>query len=386
MSASAGSFDDAMAIVNDPTQLAVKADVAEKLFKKAVSENPNHVDAWYNLGLLALKTAKTDIAEEHWRTALKRDANFLPARARLAELDLSNPSKKGKAIIELNEIVEKERFQPEARNALAEVALGVRDWAQALKHSRNVLLGDPTNVNAYLNMAVAYYRQRLYDQAFLILKQAMERVPKAASLHNMKGLIYLAKDNSRLASESFMRAIKYDPGQLDAIINLASLELSYGDFAAAEKRFKHVLDKRPDDPDVILSHAVVLRGLERFDEAQKGYERVLELKPDSTKVQYNLCVLHYQFTNNYLEAQKSCNAYFKSIRRGHSKFREMRRRVRSIKELLQAEAEEKAEAAKCKQACEGRSCGDDGCGGQCGTCPDGKTCSEQGACVEAAGK
>ena len=128
-----------------------------------------------------------------------------------------------------------------------------------------------------------------------------------------------------------------------------------------------------------------MRGLERFDEAQKGYERVLELKPDSTKVQYNLCVLHYQFTNNYAEAAKACNAYFKSIRRGHSKFREMRRRVWSIKELLEAEAQEKAEAAKCKTTCEGRACGDDGCGGQCGTCPEGQTCSPEGACVEPGG-
>ena len=87
----------------------------------------------------------------------------------------------------------------------------------------------------------------------------------------------------------------------------------------------------------------------------------------------------------YAEAAKACNAYFKSIRRGHSKFREMRRRVRSIKELLEAEAQEKAEAAKCKTTCEGRACGDDGCGGQCGTCPEGQTCSPEGACVEPGG-
>jgi tetratricopeptide (TPR) repeat protein len=377
----AGSFEDGMAIVKDPVALSTKAAEAKRLFQKTVADNPKHVNAWYNLGLLAMKAGNQEVARENWSQALKVDPGFLAAQARIAESDLTNKSLNGRAIIALNAIIEKEPFQPEARNALTALALEVRDWEQALTHARNVLLGDPSNANAYLNIAVAYYRQRQYDQAFLILKQAMERVPKAASLHNITGLIYLQRDNSRLASESFLRAIKYDPTQLDALINLASLELSYGDFEAAEKRFKRVLESRPDDVRIIMSYAVVQRGLGRFEEAQKGYERVLELKPDSRNVHYNLCVLHYQFTNNYTAAQTSCNTYFRSIRRGHPKFREMRRRMRSIKELLKAAAEEKAEAAKCQKACEGKACGDDGCGGECGTCPEGEMCSEEGACA-----
>jgi Tfp pilus assembly protein PilF len=379
--AMADSFEDGMAIVNDPVALSTKAAEAKRLFQKTVADNPKHVNAWYNLGLLAMKNGNQDVARENWEQALKVDPGFLAAQARIAESDLANKSLKGKAIITLNGIIEKERFQPEARNALAAIALDVRDWEQALTHARNVLLGDPSNVNAYLNMAVTYYRQRRYDQAFLILQQAMERVPKAASLHNMTGLIWLSRDNSRLASQSFLRAIKYDPTQLDALINLASLELSYGDFTAAEKRFKRVLEERPDDVSVIMSYAVVQRGLGRLEEAQKGYERVLELKPESRTVHYNLCVLHYQFTNDYTAAQTSCSTYFRSIRRGHPKFREMRRRMRSIKELLKAAADEKAEAAKCQKACEGKACGDDGCGGECGTCTEGQMCSEEGTCA-----
>jgi len=35
----------------------------------------------------------------------------------------------------------------------------------------------------------------------------------------------------------------------------------------------------------------------------------------------------------------------------------------------------------CVPDCAGKTCGDDGCGGTCGTCSNGKTCSPQGACV-----
>lgn len=39
----------------------------------------------------------------------------------------------------------------------------------------------------------------------------------------------------------------------------------------------------------------------------------------------------------------------------------------------------------CVPYCGGRECGDDGCGGQCGTCPDGTVCSPLGGCGEGCG-
>ncbi len=39
----------------------------------------------------------------------------------------------------------------------------------------------------------------------------------------------------------------------------------------------------------------------------------------------------------------------------------------------------------CEPRCEGKTCGDDGCGGACGTCPDGQTCQE-GSCMSLPGE
>jgi hypothetical protein len=40
-------------------------------------------------------------------------------------------------------------------------------------------------------------------------------------------------------------------------------------------------------------------------------------------------------------------------------------------------------AATCAPACAGKTCGDDGCGGSCGTCAAGATCTALGACEPA---
>ncbi|HEY8430844.1 MAG TPA: hypothetical protein VIL20_20835 [Sandaracinaceae bacterium] len=42
--------------------------------------------------------------------------------------------------------------------------------------------------------------------------------------------------------------------------------------------------------------------------------------------------------------------------------------------------------AVCTPSCDGRSCGDDGCGGSCGSCPAGRTCDASGQCVCPAGR
>ena len=41
------------------------------------------------------------------------------------------------------------------------------------------------------------------------------------------------------------------------------------------------------------------------------------------------------------------------------------------------------ESAECVPACDGRVCGDDGCGSRCGTCAQGLSCDD-GQCVDAA--
>ena len=175
-------------------------------------------------------------------------------------------------------MIAKYRYQAEARNILAEEAIEEEDWEGAIKHARNVLLGDPENVNAYVNLCVTYFKQGMMDQAWLVATTALDRrreleLPEPAALYNLLGLIYLEKDDSRNAAASFMRALKEDPRQLDAKLNLAALELSYGDFKSALKRFDEALVFQPNDPELHTSRAVALRGLERFDEAQKGYER-----------------------------------------------------------------------------------------------------------------
>ena len=330
---------EVLAIIGSPKELAARADEASAKLKSIAKKDPKNVLAHYNLGLIAWSRGDRQGAAASWKQALSINAKYLPAQARLAHLKLIKGDKKG-AVEDLKRIIDKEAggdpYQAEARNILAEIAISERRWEDARRHARNVLLGDADNMNAYLNLALTYFRHRLVDTALLIADTALKRRPDAAALHNLMGLIYLKKDNSRLAMNSFSKALAANPSLVDAKLNLAALELSYGDFQSALDRFDSVLALLPDDPEIVMSRAVALRGLERYDEAAVGYKKALALDSSYVQAQYNLCVLHHQYTSNWNEALANCQAYAATLPKRGKKRRELNRRIRSIKSTIEA--------------------------------------------------
>lgn len=333
--AAAGPFEEGLKIVRDPTLLATRAADAEKHFRACVDKDAKAYEAWYNLGVLQLRRGDKATARESFQRAIAAEPKHLAARAQIAGLDLANPALEQTAFATLTDIVEKEdRFQAEARNLLAAYEIKRKNWDAAIKHGRNALLGDKDNINAFLNIAIAYFRQKQYDQAGLVASSALETHPEAASLHNLMGLVYLQQDNSRQATESFQTALKWDPTYDDARINLGALELAYGNFDSALKRFDEAIKKRPDDVELVISRAVALRGLGRFDEAEKGYVDAKRIAPANADVDYNLCVLHQQYTQKMDAAKLACEAYVGRIDKGNPKFAEVQKRLKSIEATL----------------------------------------------------
>ena len=138
------------------------------------------------------------------------------------------------------------------------------------------------------------------------------------------------------------KVLYFSPEQLDAKLNLATLELAYGDFDQAYARFEQLLKVRPKDPELHMSRGVALRGLEKYEDAKAAYEKALELNPNLTEAEYNLCVLYQQYMSKYEQAKVTCNKYYKRLGRKDPKYREMKKRLKSIDATLEALAEQQA--------------------------------------------
>ena len=334
--AHAGDFEEALKIANDPALFATRAADAERLFRAAAGDPAKAKEAHFNLGLLLFRRGDVAGAREAWQKSLTADAKYLPARARLAGLELADPSKAESAAATLEAIIVEDRFQADARNLLAEYEMGRKNWDAAIKHERNVLLGDPENITAFLNVAIAYFRQGLVDQAGLIAQSALEKHPEAAPLLNLMGLVYLHNDQSRLAADSFLAALKADPMLDDARLNLAAMELAYGNFDSAFKRFDEAWKAHPANVQIAVSRGVALRGLGRFDEAEKSYLAALGNSAGNVDIIYNLCVLHHQYTQKWDQAKQRCEELLTKIDKTHPKYAEVAKRVKAIDATIRA--------------------------------------------------
>jgi tetratricopeptide (TPR) repeat protein len=212
---------------------------------------------------------------------------------------------------------------------------------EAIKHCRIALLGDPDNMNAYLNMAIGLFRKDQLDVSELVCNSALRIDRNNAPILNLLGLIHLKKDDVKGAITMFQASVTADPKFLDARKNLAAVTLNFKDFRTASSQLQEVLKLAPDNVDYKLSYAVALRGMENYDEARKVLEGLLLKDSQNGQVRYNLCILLHEYIQTYDEALQVCNRFRESIGKKHPKYKEMKLRVKGISETIKVMEEMK---------------------------------------------
>ena len=129
--ASAGDYEAALSIVSNPTQLALRLDEAIGKFEAVVRSDKSHKEAWFNLGLLEALRNDDVKARQAWQAALSVDAQFLPARAKLAGLALKPAAAK---IAEARKALKRAKaLRKSAERGAAE--FGVRNAAELLENA-----------------------------------------------------------------------------------------------------------------------------------------------------------------------------------------------------------------------------------------------------------
>ena len=86
-----------------------------------------------------------------------------------------------------------------------------------------------------MELAASYYSQGQLTTALDQVKQALAAVPELAEAYNLRGLIYSALGDDRLAEESFKRAVQINPQDGDTLHN-------YGFFKCERKRYAEADD------------------------------------------------------------------------------------------------------------------------------------------------
>lgn len=144
--------------------------------------------------------------------------------------------------------------------------------------------------NARLQLASAYFERGQLTTALDEVKLALQARPDLPEALNLRGLIYGAMGESRLAEDSFRRALAVAPGNGDTMHNYAWYLCQQGRHPEADAQFAQAL-AQPQYRGVtrsLLARGVCQARAGRWTEAEATLTRSYELDPSNPATAYNL--------------------------------------------------------------------------------------------------
>jgi tetratricopeptide (TPR) repeat protein len=306
--------------------------------RKAREDGPTPGMADYNKGLSHERSGQWQQAHASYLAARQKEPGLTDALARggLMRLKLGQPD----GVQDIEKALVSSKHNPTANNFKAKLAQQGSEWSKSVGHSRQALMGNADSMNAYQNLAFAYYRTGKYQMAKLICEQALEIDSDNAGIHNLRGLVWLKLKDVRQAIRSFVKAVEGSASLVEGHLNLASTVLNYADFARAYKHFGIALKTEAGNVDAVLGQAVSRRGLQQFAGAQQSYESILSKRPLASR--YNLCLLHGEYKGEYDKALTRCREFADLAPAKHAKLREVRKRIKGLESTIKMLREDEA--------------------------------------------
>ncbi len=251
---------------------------AEAIYRQLVREAPSFALAHNNLGVL------------HWNRGEEREAVEAFKRAVQAEPTATAPRNNLAAAL-------RERYAASPEQ---------QEFVAAEDELQSVLALDAGNGLAFENLARLYYdRGRLDDKSYLLLAdlvvtQALAKakdggLAESAEIHNLRGLLFMQRDNQIDALKAFKRAVEIDSKHAGAHMNIALVAIRFRDYATAEKSLQIALadQRRRKNAEAYLGLGVAQRGLRQYEAAEKSFKKALQISKTAARARYNLGILYH---------------------------------------------------------------------------------------------
>ncbi|MGH1340748.1 MAG: tetratricopeptide repeat protein [Nannocystales bacterium] len=266
--------------------------------------------AWFNSGAVLEECGKTEAAEKIYEAIIKKEPKFDLAYNNLGVI-YWNRKKESKALDYFKRAVEANPKTKAPRNNLA-AALRDKyssdpksdDFSKAERNLQTVLAVDSSNQLAYENLARLYYdRGRLKDKSYILLADLVvtqslrvfgETGVESPDIYNIKGLIFMERENQVDALKAFSKAASLKPDHADAHMNIAMISIRFRDYAQAEKSLNIALkdSRQKKNVETFLGLGVAQRGLRKYKDAEKSFKKALDMSAKDPRALYNLGVLY----------------------------------------------------------------------------------------------
>ena len=277
-------------------------------FAAAANADSTYAKAQFNAGWTAERLGKLSVAEGHYRAALAIQPDYKEAILSLG-LVLTQQGQASESGALYQVYLEKNPSDTETRKLYAQALSADKRYDEAVEQCREVLREDSKNVGAYRQLSEIYYSQGKFEMSQLTAQKAKTLAEGDAGIYNNMGVTYRLMGDQAEAIKEFQTAVKLDPDNIEANMNLGFVALNSGDYALANECFAKVVAADPGNVDGKLGYAVALRGIKEYDKAAKLYDEVLAGAPNNQLAYYNAATLQEKYVKDYKKALKLLETY-----------------------------------------------------------------------------
>jgi len=326
---------------------------AAQIYQSVLQSEPTNPEANHNLGILALETKQTQVAQELFQTAIDTNpkveqfwlsllqvliqqgkcadaAHALQAAKkngvasdklatiethinsklcardknikRNDEFDTPSPAILNNllALFQQQHLTEAETL---ARKIISEFPNHPFGWKvlsallgqanrmdEALITNQKAVALSPDDPETLINLGITQNKLELFDEAEISFKDAIKLKFNHPDAHNNLGTTLHNKGKFSEAKESFLTAININPKNAEAYNNLAISQKELGLLDDAEESYRKAISIRPSYAQAHNNLGNTLAKLKRLKEAEASYRLAIHHKPNLAEAHNNLGV------------------------------------------------------------------------------------------------
>ncbi|MCY3756607.1 MAG: tetratricopeptide repeat protein [Acidobacteria bacterium] len=283
-----------------------RPDLAEPLFKEAISRDPypSSASALVGLGKISLSRNDPEEAIEYFETAVsmqpeassihyplamayRQTGDLEKAREHLKKRGNKTPEYPDPLMEELRNVrTGKQFFWSQGTVALSEGR-----FVDAVEAFREMVAADPQEPIAHMDLGTALLQLGDVNGALSKYRESLRLSPGNPRLHYNLGLVYTLQKAYPKALEHYRNAVELDPGFENAHFNAANLLMRLGKMAQAGEHYGRVNELNPSHAFARFMQAMTLVKLGRFQAARTLLETSHKALPEDIDITHALARL-----------------------------------------------------------------------------------------------
>ncbi len=260
-------------------------DLAARLFKTLIEQNPDDMDFKIQLGNLFVKSGKDDQA----LVVFKEIADLKPDNVDI--------------LIAIGGIYRRQKRYEES------VAMLENALVAAGKDSKVI-------ANVSYNLGFTFRQMGKYDEAIDCFEEVVEKNPRDVLAFNHLGAIHAIQGNHQKAISSYLSGLKIDPNHPVLQFNIARSYTQMGDVKKALSAYEGALRAKPGWLDAIEEYSDLLMKSNKIKEADDVVSGALKINPNDVKMRTKMGNI-YNRQSIFDSAEKE----FKKALSGDEKFK-----------------------------------------------------------------